>query len=197
MKLIKGLFAIAIVSLIAVSCNDTKKGAEKDLKEAVEATEEVTKEAVESVEETSKEVVESVEETIETTTKGIEEVLIAEGVIVETLADTPVVYPGCTGTTEEIRACSIKKFKSHLKNNFNSDLANNLDLEEGEYKIRAIIKIDETGNASVIKVDAPKTELEKEVVRLIDKLPQMTPATKNGEPVNVSFVLPLNFKVEQ
>ena len=30
MKLIKGLLAIAIVSLIAVSCNETKKGLEKN-----------------------------------------------------------------------------------------------------------------------------------------------------------------------
>jgi len=39
MKLIKGFIAIAIISVIAVSCNETKKGAEKDLKDAVEKVE--------------------------------------------------------------------------------------------------------------------------------------------------------------
>ena len=48
MKLIKGILAIAIISVIAVSCNETKKGAEKDLKQAVEKVEKSTDKVVES-----------------------------------------------------------------------------------------------------------------------------------------------------
>ena len=48
MKLFKGLLAIAIISLIAVSCNDTKKGAKKDLDNAVEATKDAANDAVEA-----------------------------------------------------------------------------------------------------------------------------------------------------
>ena len=74
--------------------------------------------------------------------------------------------------------------------------ASHLWTKQGEYKIRALVKIDKTGKASVLKVDAPNTTLEKEVVRIINKLPNMTAATKNGEPVDVSFILPINFEVE-
>ena len=58
MKLLKGLLAIALISLITVSCNETKKEAEKeDLKENIEATEEAVGDAVEATEEAVKDVV--------------------------------------------------------------------------------------------------------------------------------------------
>lgn len=92
MKLLKSLLAIAIVSLIAVSCNETKKGAEKDLKEAVEATKEVADDAVEAAEsaaETAGDVAESVEETATEVADDVTEA--AESVV--NWADAEVVYP--------------------------------------------------------------------------------------------------------
>lgn len=109
MKLFKGLIVIAIVSLIAISCNDTKKGAEKDLEEAVETVEDATDEAVDATKEAdaAKEVTKpvsnsakSTEKAIETEVKGVN----VEGLLIETKAETPVIYPGCEGTQEEIRA---------------------------------------------------------------------------------------------
>ena len=92
MKLLKSLLAIAIVSLIAVSCNETKKGAEKDLKEAVEATKEVaddaveaTKDAAESVAETAGDVEETAKEVADDVTEAAESVV--------NWADAEVVYP--------------------------------------------------------------------------------------------------------
>jgi len=123
-------------------------------------------------------------------------VIETEFIIIETVADTPVIYPGCSGTIPEIRACSIQNFVSFISKNFNSEIAADRNLSEGEYKIRALVKIDKTGKSSVLKVDAPNTTLEKEVVRIIDKLPNMTAATKNGNPVDVSFILPVEFIVE-
>lgn len=204
MKIIKLLLALVIISTMTFSCKESKKDEVVD--DTMEAVEEATEEthsgmeAAESSMEASDETVEmnteSKEESIETTTKGLDEGPV-EGVIFETLADTPVVYPGCEGTVEEIRACSMKEFSKFLSKNFNGDIANDLNLAEGDHKIRSIIKIDATGKASVIRVDAPNQEvaLEKEIIRVIDKLPQMTPATKNGNPVNVSFILPVNFKI--
>ncbi len=65
MKLLKGLLVIALISIITVSCNETKKGAEKDLKEAVEATEEAIGDAVEATEEAVGDAVEATEEAVE------------------------------------------------------------------------------------------------------------------------------------
>lgn len=50
MKLLKGFLAIALISMIVVSCSETKKGAEKDLKEAIEQVEQSTEEVKEAVE---------------------------------------------------------------------------------------------------------------------------------------------------
>ncbi|NOQ91317.1 MAG: hypothetical protein GQ552_01215 [Flavobacteriaceae bacterium] len=78
MKFLKGLLVIALISIITVSCNETKKGVEKDLKEAVEATEEVASDAVEATEEVVSDAVEAIEEAV---------------VDVLSWSDIPVVYP--------------------------------------------------------------------------------------------------------
>ena len=50
MKLIKGLLAIAMISLIAVSCNETKKDVEKDNQEKVEIAKQEVNAAAKTVE---------------------------------------------------------------------------------------------------------------------------------------------------
>jgi hypothetical protein len=218
MKFIKLFFAIAIISLIAISCKETKKeelnedsieatdeNAESsdenvestvDAAESTEATGE-TEEAATSGDEPAEEGSEKAVEVVETTTSEVEEMAVEEGVIIEKLADTPVIYPGCEeGTHDEIRACSVKEFKKFLGTNFNKDISDGLDLGEGEHKIRALLKIDKTGKVHVTKIVASRVELENELIRIVGKLPQMTPATKNGSPVSVSFVVPMNFQIE-
>ena len=57
MKLIKGLLAIAMISLIAVSCNETKKGVDKDTQENVEVTKNDMNEADKAVEANAEKVI--------------------------------------------------------------------------------------------------------------------------------------------
>ena len=212
MKLIKTLLLFVVISVITFSCKDTKKeevGSEMD---AVEETVEVAEvegddgstEVVEAVEvesassEAAAETSEDVEvvEVVEASSAGLVEVEV-EGIIVETEADTPVIYPGCEGgSVEEIRACSRKEFIAFLQKNFNTNLATALDLRSGAHKIRSLVKIDEAGSVSVLKIDGPSKALEKEVTRVIDKLPQMTAATNEGQPVSVSFILPIDFEIK-
>lgn len=221
MKIVKLFFAIAIISLIAVSCKETKKEelSEDSIEvtdESGESTEAVTEEDseqtnVEATEENagstggaeavaveSTEVEKEVEaKAVEVTSKEVEKMVAEEGIIIEKLADTPVIYPGCeAGTNDEIRACSIKEFKKFLVTNFDKDLSSGLDLGKGEHKIRALLKIDKTGKVTVRKIVASRVELENELIRIIGKMPNMTPATKDGSAVDVSFVVPMNFKVE-
>jgi len=206
MKLIKLFFAFMLISVLVVSCKETKKEESTDdsievTDESAEANNEATEGGNEEAthdasEESTESGTEPTAEGIEATSKELEEMQVAEeGVIMEKMADTPVVYPGCAGTVEEIRACSIAEFKKYFAKKFNAELANQLDLDEGKHKIRALLKIDKTGKVSVVKIDAEKEELEKEVIRVIGLYPNMTPATSNGEPVSVSFVLPVTFKV--
>lgn len=206
MKLNKILLMFVLISVIIISCKETKKEEVNDEMDAVEETVVIEEadggsEAV-VVEEGSDGSVEAVEVTktaapavgVESSSVGLEETEV-EGVMVEAMADTPVVYPGCEGSVEEIRACSKKQFIKHLKDNFKADRAADLGLKPGEYKIRALIKIDKTGKTSVLKVQGPDKGLDKEMSRVIDLLPQMIAATEEGEPVNVSFILPLTFSI--
>ena len=206
MKIVKVLFIFALVSMIAVSCKETKKEEVQD-ESAVEMTDDgsasgdvESTEGTSEGEESSDPANDKVEaagaaKAIEGETKGVEEMVVPEGVIAEKLADTPVIYPGCEGGPEEIRACSKEKFISFLKKEFNERLASDLNLDPGDYNINSIIHIDEAGKCSVVKVDGGHEILKKEMTRVIGKLPQLTPATKGGKPVSVSFVLPFNYKV--
>ena len=174
---------------------EIKGESEKSLKEISEEDSMIYGEAVEVVEVEESAVSATAGQAIEGGTAGLEEVVV-EGVIVEAMPDTPVIYPGCEGSADEIRACSKEKFISFLGKNFNSDLASDLGMKSGEHKIRALVKIDESGKSSVLKVDGPNKALEKEVERVINKLPALTAATEEGKPVSVSFVLPINFMVK-
>ena len=205
MKIIKLLFAIALVGMVTFSCKEAKKeSVEEDA--AVEMTEEGAEAAEQSGTEKSTESAEGEEseeaameagKALEGATKGVEEMPVAEGVLTEAMADTPVIYPGCSGgTPDEIRACSKEKYIAFLKDEFNVGLAKDWNIDPGEHMIRSMVKIDENGKCSLLEVMAPNDALAKEMERVIDKLPQMTAATKGGEPVAVQFLLPLNFKVE-
>ena len=144
---------------------------------------------------TDKEPTKKAEKSIETNTKGLDDAMV-EGLAIETSAETPVIYPGCEGTEEEIRACSRKKFVKFIVKDFDKGLVNDMDLKAGDHKIRAIVKVSTVGKVSVIRVDSPNEALSNEVINVINNLPMMTPATKGGKAIDVYFVLPVNFKVE-
>lgn len=206
MKIVKVLFVFALVSMIAVSCKETKKEEVKD--EAVEMTEDSAESSGTSEEGGTEAAATSGSEAsegdasmkevkaIEGKSVGMEAFDVPEGVIAEELADTPVIYPGCIGSTvAEIRACNLESFTAYVKKEFNSEVANEANIASGEYVIRTAIHIDKAGRVYTLKVDAPNEVLKKEMRRVVDNTPQVTPATVGGEPVGVSFVLPVVFKL--
>lgn len=208
MKILKLLFAVAIINMITASCNscETSKKDEVQDESAVEMTDEGS-EAMEATggEEESTEAAagaagaaahEAVE-AVEGATTGVEEVPIDPSIMAESMTNTPVVYPGCEGgTADEIRECSMSKFKAFLIDNFNHEKTKQLNMAPGDYQIRSILKVDEQGKVSVIRTAAPRDELKVEMQRVIDKAPQVTPATHDGQPVSAHFMLPLDFKVQ-
>ena len=206
MKIVKVLFVFALVSMLAVSCKETKKEEVND--EAVEMTEDSAESgtsvedgaeaaAVTSGSEASEGEASMKEvKAIEGKTVGMEAFEVPEGVIAEELADTPVIYPGCTGSTvEDIRACNLESFTAYVKKEFNSEVANEANIQSGEYVIRAAIHIDKAGRVYSLKVTAPNEVLKNEMRRVVDNTPHVTPATVGGEPVGVSFILPVVFKL--
>lgn len=220
MKIVRLMFLFALVSVFVLSCKETKKEEVKD-----DAAVEMTDDANDSNEEiepessdndatsatggdaaagaagaaattegdaVSKEPVTG----IKTEAKELEEIDVPEGVIAEELADTPVVYPGCTGSAEEIRACNRKSFIEFIQGEFDKNIAPSLNLGGGDFEIRSFLHIDESGKMTAMKVVAPHESLVTEMKRVISKVPDVLPATEAGQPVGISFMLPVKFKVE-
>ncbi len=222
MKILKLLLVFTLVSTIAVSCNETKKEEVQD-DAAVEMTEEgseaVTEDAAASTEASEEEGSSNAAagaagaaaagsasdsegsmeaaESIDVESKEIEAVIVPEGVIAEELADTPVVYPGCTGSVEEIRACNKESFIAYLKGEFNHDAAKGEGLKKGDYEIGIVMHVNKAGRVFSLRVTAPKKALENEMVRVINSTPKVVPATVAGEAVGVSLKFLVDFRVEE
>ena len=103
------------------------------------------------------------------------------------------IYPGCKGkTNSELKACFEANVLEHIKNNFKyPDAA----LQLGIYgRVHVVFVVDKNGNITDIQTRGPAEILEKEASRIIGKLPKMTPGKQRNKPVNVKFVVPINFK---
>ena len=210
MKVIKGFLLVAVISIMAVSCKKATKedGSSEVTNQVNEATEVIDKAAdkIEAAAEKTAETAAATEKTVSATTssEGKEKAIVAPekgldlptGVILESNAETPVTYPGCTGTDEEIRACSLEKIKESLTKTFDKDLHSRFKLAPGDYKIRTILKVDEAGKVSVVRVDGSNERVQKEVTRMIDGIPQLKPATEAGKAVTVYYVVPFLLKVD-
>ncbi len=136
-------------------------------------------------------------EAVEAESKEVEPVAVPAGVIEEALADTPVIYPGCSGSVEEIRACNKESFIAYLKGAFNHDVAKDAGLKRGDYEIGVVMHVNKAGRVFSLRVVAPKKALEDEMVRIINDTPKVVPATHGGEPVGVSLKFNVDFRVEK
>lgn len=109
---------------------------------------------------------------------------------------TPV-FKGCEGLSEdENRKCFERKIQQHVQQNFNAELAQDVGLRSGKYKIFTQFVIDKSGNVTDIKIRAPHTKLKNEAGRVVLKIPQFQPGKQNNKEVKVKYILPITFKVE-
>ena len=113
----------------------------------------------------------------------------------KTLDQSPV-FPGCDDntTSEELKKCFSKSISTHVAKNFNTKLANDLNLT-GRQKILVAFKIDKSGEITDVKVRAPHTGLAEEAKRVINALPKLQPGMHDGKAVTVPYSLPIVFQV--
>jgi protein TonB len=150
-----------------------------------------------------------VEETVieSTETDESEEVIIEEIVEIQeaediyedvpfTIIEDVPVFPGCTGSKEELKDCFSRQMQKHFVRKFDSDLPNDLGLSSGKKRLIMLFKIDKTGNIVDIRVKAPHPRLESEAIRIIKLLPRMKPGRQRGTPVGVKYTLPMRIDVE-
>ncbi|GGG90322.1 hypothetical protein GCM10011416_03630 [Polaribacter pacificus] len=106
------------------------------------------------------------------------------------------IYPGCSGTKQEIMDCLNSSIKSFVLKDFDASMAQNLDLPSGRKKIYVVFRIDETGNITDVNARAPHPKLKAEAVRVASMLPKMQPARQRGKAVGIRYTLPISFSVK-
>jgi protein TonB len=158
-------------------------------------------EVVEDEDEVEETIIESTETNQEEEIVKIEEI---EEAIEEEIADVPFavienvpIYPGCEGASgnNAKKACMSEQIDKFIQKEFNGDLAGDLGLE-GIQRIFVRFKIDKNGNVVDVQARAPHPKLEEEAVRVVRRLPKMTPGKQRGKPVGVLYSLPIRFQVE-
>ena len=107
------------------------------------------------------------------------------------------VFKGCEGLSkEENKKCFDKKMLKFVQRNFDAQLANEIGLRSGKYRIQTQFIIDNTGKVVDVKIRAPHIKLKQETQELIEKLPQFTPGKQGSKSVKVRYTLPISFLVD-
>ncbi len=109
--------------------------------------------------------------------------------------EIPPTYPGCKGSPSEKKACFAKKVKKHLSRKFDANIVDNLDLSSGQKRMWVHFNVDKFGNIVNIRASGPHQDLEREAVRIMSKLPKMVAAKQNGHSVQISYSVPITFKI--
>ena len=106
------------------------------------------------------------------------------------------IYPGCEKkkSNDERRKCMSEKINKLIQRKFNTDLGSEFGLS-GKQVIRTVFKIDKAGKVTGIRIRAPHPALEKEAMRVINIIPEMTPAKQQDKNVGVTYTLPIVFQV--
>ena len=160
--------------------------------EIVADEEEIIETVLESTETDEAEFVEVTEyEDIE---EIIEEEELVKDIPFAIIEEAPV-YPGCKGNKEELKQCLQDQINKHVLKYFKTELAQELGLTVGKKKVYVQFKIDKTGKIVDIRARGPHTRLEKEAIRVVNLLPQMTPGRQRTKPVGVSYTLPITLQV--
>jgi len=102
-------------------------------------------------------------------------------------------YPGCTEKSEkDYKKCFNEKIKRFISKKFNTNI--DIDLS-GKQKIYVLFEIDKNGDITNINAKATHKRLEKEAIKVINKLPKMIPGKQRNRNVGVKYTLPIVFEV--
>lgn len=109
---------------------------------------------------------------------------------------TPI-FPGCEKKKTELdrKKCYTSKIYRHVSRKFNYEIAQNIGLKDGLHKIRINYIIDKKGYATVLNVRAQNEILKEEAIRVIENLPRMIAGTIDGVKSNLTYNIPITFRV--
>lgn len=153
--------------------------------EVVEDEEEVEETIIESTETDQEEIIEEVE---------VMDDDIFEEVPFAIIEEVPT-FPGCEKLSKnKRRQCFQERMDRHVRKTFRyPEIAQELSIQGRVY---VSFVIDQEGNIVEIKVRGPDKNLEKEAMRIIQKLPKMIPGKQRGQAVRVPFSYPITFRLQ-
>lgn len=108
------------------------------------------------------------------------------------------IYPGCEKSKNNLerKKCMSKKIGKLIQRKFDGgDIASVYGLQ-GRQKIDVQFTIDKTGKVTDIRTRSNHPKLDKEAVRVINFIPEMTPGRQNNKNVGVIYNLPIIFQVQ-
>lgn len=187
---------IPIVKMIKIKPTQKKAPPPPSIEkiEIVEDKVELPETIIESTETDENEAITDAVVTTDDITEIAEEEVVVEDVPFMMIQNAPV-YPGCKGNNAQLKKCFSKKVQEHFSEKFDVNLAKRLGLSEGKKRIYVVFRIDQKGNVGQIQSRGPHPVLEKEVVKIIGRLPQMKPGKQRGIAVPVSYSIPISFQV--
>ena len=108
-----------------------------------------------------------------------------------TVDEVPV-FPGCEDASNK-RACFNENMQRHIAKNFNYPKEAQEKGIQGRVSVMFIIT--KKGKIEGLRMRGPDSILEKEVERIIGRLPKMKPGKHKGKKVDVPFSIPITFKL--
>lgn len=113
------------------------------------------------------------------------------------LIENVPVFPRCENLSNntERKDCMSEKITKFINKEFDSNLRSQLGLS-GINRINVIFKIDNKENIIDAQSRSPHPKLEEEALRVIKSLPKMQPGKQRGNPVIVSYSIPIVLKVQ-
>jgi TonB family protein len=110
--------------------------------------------------------------------------------------EVPPTYPGCKGDETQKKACFSAQVKKAIADKFDPELLGNLNLPSGNQRVMVTFTVNKFGNISNISATGPHKKMEAEAVKATKSLPKMSPARQNGVPVDITFKIPISFKIK-
>ena len=154
--------------------------------EVVEDEEEVEETVIESTETSQEEEVMEVEDVV---VEEVEEDISVPFAVIE---DVPV-FPGCEGSKNK-KQCFQEQMQKHIRKNFRyPEIAQEMGVQG---RVSVVFVIQKDGSIGNIRMRGPDKNLEAEALRIIKKLPKMTPGKQRGRAVKVPFSIPITFKLQ-
>lgn len=154
-------------------------------------------EVVEDEEEVEETVIESTETSQEEEVIEVEDVMVDEmeedvDVPFAVIEDVPI-FPGCESSSNK-RDCFNEMMQKHIRKNFRyPEIAQDMGVQG---RVNVMFTIQKDGSIGNIRYRGPDKNLEAEALRIIEKLPRMTPGKQRGRAVRVPFSIPITFKLQ-